>query len=225
MTSIPSLAAGKKGCTGCKRDTVVCLMTFGCPLRPVYRKVKPPFWVTAATLRFLYCTEKQDNSKSLFSDRFGTKRRKVQGLDKQSLESCLRTINIQETSSTMSQALLKMPRGKKKRQKSCHHGAYILIKLTLFTILGKIFNFLGFFSYFNKSLFTVYSMPGNRNIITKGTYSLSSWAYRWNKPTNNHKYAITHYDKSSKEKVSTTWKISKDLKGWMRDDLQVHEPW
>lgn len=114
MTSIPSLATSKKGYTGCRRDTVVCLMTFGCPLRPVYRKAKPPYWVAEATLRFLYCTEKLDNSKSPFSDRFGTKRRKVHSLDKQSLESCLRTISIQETSSTMSQALLKMPRGKKK---------------------------------------------------------------------------------------------------------------
>lgn len=35
MTSISSLAAYKKGYTGWRTDTVVCLMTFGCPLRHV----------------------------------------------------------------------------------------------------------------------------------------------------------------------------------------------
>lgn len=63
---------------------------------------------------------------------------------------------------------------KKGAKKPCPHGAYTLVKLTPFTILGKIFNFQGFISSFGKSLFAAYSMPGNGNIMAKETYYILS---------------------------------------------------
>lgn len=110
MTSTSSLAAWRKGCTGCRTGTVVCLMTLGCPLRPVHRESKATLLRHNTTLRFLYYTEKLANSKSPFSERFGTKKGKVLDLDKKSLELHPSTINIQQIFTTMCQALLKMPK-------------------------------------------------------------------------------------------------------------------
>lgn len=110
MTSIYSLAAYKKGYTGCRADTVVCLMTRGCPLRTVHRESKATLLSPNSNSQISLLRRETDYSKSPFSDRFGTKRGKVQALDKKSLESHLSTINIQQTCSTMSLALLKMPR-------------------------------------------------------------------------------------------------------------------
>lgn len=132
MTSISSLAAYKKGCTGCRTDTVVCLMTFGCPLRPVHRESKATLRSHDSNSQISLLHRETGHSKSPFSDRFGTKRRKVQASHKTSLESHLSTITIQQTRSTVSQALVKMPRIQqwKKEPKSCPQEASVLVKLT-----------------------------------------------------------------------------------------------
>lgn len=86
MTSIPSLAACKKGYTGCRRDTVVCLMTFGRPLRPVHRKSKATLLNHNSNSQISLLLRETGNPKSPFSERSGT-RGKILGLDKKSLES------------------------------------------------------------------------------------------------------------------------------------------
>lgn len=65
-------------------------------------------------------------------------------------------------------------------------------------------------------------MPGNGNIMAMKRdiffypHGLKVW---WDK----HKYVIIHYDKGPKEKVSTTWRISRDLKALVKDDITAEE--
>lgn len=155
MTSISSLAACTKGWTGCRTDTVVCLMTFGCPLRPVHRESKATLLSHSSNSQISLYTEKQDNSKYPFSDRSGTKRGGKSWIWISNLWNHIQVQSIFNKYLPLQGRHCWRCQGyssEERSQKLCPHGVYILVKVAPCTVLGKIFNFLSFISSFNKSL-------------------------------------------------------------------------